>query len=154
VIPDKGVPILLGYGLTGDTKPEACNLLPDNSNGNKGFYGPGHQTYYPLGWLDLQKIGIPIKLQEQDSITGQGSNANTNEGAVLGAHFCFGSAIPYPDLRRFANMDHFAELVTITSAAAVTFNSGAATVYAAATNTSNWYDPEATYSSTGTPCLT
>jgi len=77
-----------------------------------------------------------------DSVTGQTSSTNVNEGSVLGAHVA-ASPIAYPT--RFPQGTYFAELVTVTSAAAVTANSGAATVFAAATNTSNWYDAEAKY---------
>ncbi len=142
VFPSSNDWIILGFGMTGDTKPQGSALLPDASNGNKPFYGPGSQVFYPHGWLNLQKLGFGYRIMAGDSVTGQTSSTNVNEGSVLGAHVA-SSLLPYP--RRFPGGTHFAELVTVTSAAAVTANSGAATVFAASTNTSNWYDAGATY---------
>jgi hypothetical protein len=145
VFPDVGqIPYIFAFGMTGDTKPQGCNLLPDTSNANKGYYGPGAQVFYPHGWIDRREAGLPpIAIQPRDSITGQTSSTNVNEGSVLGANVSFGSVPAYP--KTFPGRQFFQELVTITSGAAVTYNSGAATVYAAATNTTNWYDPEASY---------
>jgi hypothetical protein len=49
------------------------------------------------------------------------------------------------DLNQFQGAQHFKELITITSAAAITDISGGATITAITTNTSNWYDPRGTY---------
>jgi hypothetical protein len=142
VFPTKGNYHIAGYGQTGDTKPQGCNLLPDNSNGNKGYYGPGGQIFH-LNWLNLQQINGAVAIQDSDSVTGQCSSTNVNEGSVIGAHVFPGSVPGYPT--RKSGRTHYMELCTVTSAAAVTYNSGAATVYAACTNTTNWYDPKANY---------
>jgi hypothetical protein len=141
VLKDLPNPLMTELGCVADTKPQGIRL--DMTNSGYKFYGPGNVKFWPLGWADQRKA--PIKLWRNDTITGYGSNTNVNEGIILGCNVRFGGNTTW-DLSQFAGAGQlYREYITITSSAAVTYNSGAVTIYSGATNPTNWFDPESSY---------
>ena len=140
---DRGTPILFGLGATSDTKAGGCAVVPSLSNRAVAIYGPAAIDILTKGWDDFRLSGGVKQLSNGETLTGQIDNANTNEGSVMG---CFVSYGGYPAVRgpsAGAN-DMFREKITITSAAAVTYNSGAVALNTACTS-STWLNTRAKY---------
>lgn len=140
---DEPKPYIHRFGGCSDTKPSGMALIPTNSNGGKGYYGPAALHPIPNGILDLRKR--PLELMQNDIITAQINNTNVNEGSLVFAEVTYGQKIPNWDLSMFSSAELYVELATITSGADVTYNSGAVSPYAACTNTTNWFDPKGEY---------
>lgn len=139
---DMGTPVLVGLGSLSDTKPQGCALLPSRSNRATYIYGPGAINFAQEGWMDLREF-MPKKLFNGETISGLLSNTNTNEGAIVAAHLCHDRYPPLGMCRKSFS-DIFIEKATLTSAAAVTYNSGKAKLDAACTSV-NWIDTSAKY---------
>ena len=138
-------PWLQGLGSVSDTKPQGCALKPDTLDAGLPIYGPGAISFWHEGWFkELREA--PIKLLRGDKITGQGSNTNVNEGMIIAADIAYGNAIPPWLLKTYqASLKKiFTDIIAITTAAAVTFNSGAVSMDQM-TNYSKWADPEAEF---------
>lgn len=148
-------PYLMGFGSVSDTKPQGSALVPDTGNGNKPIYGPGAIDFVTEGWAWWMR-SAPVVLQKGDQLTGQASNTNVAEGTVVAADIQYGS---YAQPWNLAEMRQkyiqiISQQVTITSGAAVTFNSGSTAIETAATEKSNWLDVDASYEILGTsPCI-
>jgi len=137
-----GTPVAIGIGSTSDTKPQACAIIPQYSNRNTYIYGPGAIDFSsPRGWWDMRPIG-GIKLQPGETLTGYISSTNVNEGSVMGLALAYDNIPIMPDVSGYRK--RFCEKITITSAAAVTFNSGAVALSSALTS-SNFLDTSANY---------
>jgi hypothetical protein len=143
---------LIGGGVTSDTKPQAGMIVPTYRNGGTPIYFPGsiHLAAY---WARFMRAA-PIKMVEGDVLTGYLSNTNVNEGSILAYDIASGNA-PKP-----ATMQNLAALrakymevqqahIQVTSAAAVTYNSGGvsldAAVTAAGDDIYDWLDTLGTY---------
>lgn len=138
----RGDPYLFMLGSTSDTKAGGCALLPELSNRASLIYGPGAIAFAEQGLADFRLDGVKM-LANGETLTGQVDNANTNEGSVVAAWVSYGG-VPairsdYSDPR---NM--YKEKCTITSAAAVTSQSGKVTLDSALTSTS-WLNTKAKY---------
>lgn len=147
-----GRPVVYGLGSTADTKPQGCQLVPSQSNRGVGYDGPGHIHFHESGYADLRPIG-GILFDEGETITGRGSNTNVNEGIVVLAQLGYGAYPPNWTIATRRQKKIFIEPYTITPAAAVTYNSGAAAINAATTS-GTWMDPDKNYELLGImPCV-
>lgn len=143
---DPSPPILIEAGGLSDTKPQGAALVFDKLEGGNTYKLPAHIDFWGFGWMkDLR--AMPKVLQKGDNVTGQISTTNVNEGQIVAASLVYGKEnVPPPMLRyRYADVrkrykDIFFDTITITSAAAVTFNSGAAALDTALTNEAKWLD--------------
>jgi hypothetical protein len=137
-----GMPVLIGLGSISDTKPQGCAIIPQFSNRNTYIYGPGSESDFAnKGFADFRPFG-GVKLQPGETLTGYVSTTNVNEGAVIGAALAYDNIPVMPDVSGYSK--RFVEKITITSAAAVTFNSGAAALSSALTS-SNFLDTSKNY---------
>jgi len=142
---ERGEPYLWMLGSTSDTKAGGCALVPSRSNRASAIYGPGAIAFIEQGLADLRIDGVK-RLSNGETLTGQVDNANTNEGSVVAAWITYGGVprrITYGPPK-----DIFREKITITSAAAVTFNSGVVALDSACTSTS-WINTRAKYEMRG-----
>ena len=137
-----GTPYLLGLGNTGDTKPNGCSLVPSRSNRGKAIYGPGAIPWAQLGWVDLRPH--VKRLYPGETLTGNRDSTNTNEGGIVGANISYDGFPAHTAWQNRRYSDTFEELVTVTSAAAVTFNSGSTKLDSACTDAS-WIDSKKNY---------
>jgi hypothetical protein len=137
-----GIPVVWAGGMTGDTKPQGGAILPSRSNRGKVYYLPGGMNFAQDGWADLRKVG-GLKLSNGETLTGQTSSTNVNEGSVLGVNVSYGGYPPrVEDYTGYKKV--FIEKATITSAAAVTWNSGVTAIDTASTD-ATWLDTSANY---------
>jgi hypothetical protein len=134
-------PFLQGLGGLSDTKPQQVALVPDELQAQNPILGPAGMNFWSDGWLkELRQI--PIELIKGDALTGQLSNTNVNEGAIVGADVTYGRPVAPWTLEgvqgRYSKV--FTDTITITSAAAVTFNSGSGALSGKASNYAKWSD--------------
>lgn len=134
---------LQGLGSLSDTKPAGCALVPDNLRAQMPIYGPGGIDFYNDGWAHWLR-SAPIKMVKGDKITGQCSSTNVNEGSLIAMDIAYRNAIPPWLLKDIQSRykEIFTEKITITSAADITFNSGAGQIDTLASDFSKWSDPE------------
>jgi len=130
-----GVPYLFGIGMTSDTKGQASAVIPQYSNRNTYIYGPGSTKFADLGYEDMADDGA-IELQVGETLTGYLSNTNVNEGSVLMCDVGYNghpAPLSAPRTGRYAKV--YKELLTITSAAAVSRHSGSVALSSGLTST-------------------
>lgn len=144
-------PFLHGLGSLSDTKPAGCALVPDEQNAQLPIQGPGALDFGGNGWLHaLAKA--PIELMKGDKLTGQCSSTAVNEGSIIGAHIVYGKILPLFDLvaisKKYEKL--FTDIVTITSGADVTFNSGVGSLDSLVGNYEKWSDPDGKFEILGT----
>lgn len=140
---DPKPPYLQGLGGLSDTKPQAVALIPDEQNAQLPIYGPAGMNFWSDGWDRSLREG-PIELLKGDALTAQISNTNVNEGAIVACEVAYGRPVAPWSLKDIQNRYEkiFHDLCTITSAAAVTFNSGSGVLSGKMTNFSKWSDPD------------
>lgn len=128
-------------GATGDTKTNGIKIVCTSTDNGRVIYGLGGQDW--PAWLDFIQSGLPaIKIDKGDTLTFYTDSTNVNEGTVGGCNMTFnGPAAPF---RMPAGKMHTVA-ITITSLAAVTYNSGAATIFAAADRTTDWFASDKQY---------
>jgi hypothetical protein len=142
-----GTPVMVGLGSTGDTKPQGCRIKGNRSYGTNYIIGPGAEVFWPGGVL--RDIAIPF--QEGETITGEQSNTNVNEGSLVAMWCAYGGAHRWPEsVMDSMSMAGGGELwippFSVTSAAAVTTFSGEVALDAATTDTGDqWLDTRANY---------
>jgi len=139
-----GTPVVFAGGMTGDTKPQGGAIVPQYSHYAQVLHLAGHQQFATHGWTDLRIApSHALQMQAGETLTGQTSSTNVNEGSVLGVNLAYGSAPPLQVSRkRYKEID--IPKLTITSAAAVTYNSGVVALDSAAGQT-YWLDKNAKY---------
>jgi hypothetical protein len=136
-------PYLLGLGGLSDTKPQGTALVPDETMSQLPIFAPGGIDFFNDGWAKWLRE-IPIVLTKGEKVTGQISTTNVNEGQVIGADLAYKNA-PKPwklsgVSGRYSKV--FTDKFTVTSAAAVTFNSGPVSLDSAASNYPKWNDAD------------
>lgn len=144
---------MYGLGMTADTKPSGCQVAFRDLN--LKYQGPGSILFGKNGW-DYRWRHIPQKLFPGDVVTGYTDTTNTNEGAVLGMDIAYGAKIPAWSLESVAPYLNrvYTDFFTITSAAAVTYNSGAVGLKTALTNYATWINPDKQYVILGVGAVT
>jgi hypothetical protein len=138
-----GLPFLFAAGMCGDTKPQGGGVQPEFSHSNQVLHVPGAIDFAGQGWADFRVAPAHgIELQQGETLTGSTSSTNVNEGSVLGANIAYGNVPSMPGHKRYSAID--IPKCTVTSAAAVTYNSGSVTLDSAAAQT-YWLDKNARY---------
>lgn len=142
---------LQGLGGLSDTKPQACALVPTNLRSQMPIYGPASIDFWKDGWARWLR-DAPIAMFKGDIITGQISTTNVNEGQIVAMDLVYDNVIPPWLLKDIQSRykEIFPELFTITSGAAVTFNSGGVSLDSAASNFPKWSDPTGEFEILGT----
>jgi len=137
---DKATPLLYRYGGHSITKPQAVRL--NFTNTGMATYGQAAVKFWPGGFHP--DVHAPVILSPGDVITGYASNTNVAEDTIIAAEISYSRIAPW-SMAQFAGKQIRRELFTLTAGAAVTYNSGKATVHAAATNPTNWWRSGAIY---------
>jgi hypothetical protein len=149
LLSDPSPPYLQGLGSLSDTKPQGCALVPDKMDAQNPIKGPGAILFYPQGW-DVSLRYKPICLVKGDNLTGQCSSTNVNEGSIVAADISYGKTIVPFDISQGRYKQIYRPTATITSAAAVTFNSGGVALDSAISDWNKFGDVDASYEILGT----
>lgn len=136
-----GKPTIIGMGMTSDTKPAGCKLVPDNTRAGMGIFGPGGIDFIGSGFnFEMRKY--PKVLFDDDKLTGYVDNTSVNEGALLATELVYGG-YSKPSPKTYAEV--FFPIVHITSANDVTFNDAAGSLDGLIQEYGKLIDPAAEY---------
>lgn len=144
---DEPNPYIHRFGGTSDTKPSGCGIVPGEANSGIAWHGPAALHPVPNGILDM--IDCPLRPARMDTLTSLLNDTNVNEGAIVWADITYGTRITPWSRSRFwgdgKRTGIFPQDCIVTSAADVTYNSGAVSIHSACVQTRNWYDIDAEY---------
>jgi len=151
---DHDEPFMIGFGGTGDTKPQGVAIDQAKGEGTSRIYGPAGMNFF-LDGFDKGWRKQPKPLVKGDTLTGLQSSTNVNEGSLVVMDLIYGRGnAPARKVEDIKYKDYHTDLVTITSANAVTLNDAAASLPTLLTNGYKWIDLAKKYDILATiPCI-